>query len=65
MNPDMPLWEIILAGAVAILVVMMFMPRIRESMQRSAEQDKPKDWKGALIPLALVALFVVFLISLV
>lgn len=65
MNPDMPLWEIILAGAVGILVVMLFMPRIRESMKRNAERETPADWKGALIPIALVALFVVLLISLV
>lgn len=61
----MAIWEVILAGAIAIMVVMLFMPRIRESMKRSAEQETPKDWKGALIPLLLVALFVVLLISLV
>lgn len=64
MSSEMPLWEMILAGAIAMLVVMVFMPRIRESMKRSAEQETPKDWKGALIPLALVALFVIVLISL-
>lgn len=65
MNPEMQTWEIVLAGAAAILVVMMLMPRIRESMKRTAERKEPKDWKGALIPLVMVALFVVLLISMV
>jgi NADH:ubiquinone oxidoreductase subunit 6 (subunit J) len=64
MNPDMPIWEVILAGAIAILVVMLFMPRIRESMKR-ADKQQQRDWRGALIPLLLVALFVILLISLV
>ena len=64
MNPNMATWEVVLAGAFAALLVMFFLPRLRESMKRSAEQ-KDKDWRGALIPILLVALFVILLISLV
>lgn len=64
MAGEMATWEILLLGGVAILVVMLFMPGIRQSMQRAREQEE-KDWRGALIPLALVALLVILLISLV
>ncbi len=64
MNPNMATWEVVLAGAVAALLVMFFLPRLRESMKRSSEQ-KEKDWRGALIPLLLVVLFVILLVSLV
>ncbi|MCP1676339.1 hypothetical protein J2T57_003500 [Natronocella acetinitrilica] len=64
MNPNMATWEVVLAGAVAALLVMFFLPRLRESMKRSSEQ-KEKDWRGALIPLLLVVIFVILLVSLV
>jgi hypothetical protein len=64
LNPNMATWEVVLAGAVAALLVMFFLPRLRESMKRSSEQ-KEKDWRGALIPLLLVVLFVILLVSLV
>ncbi|WP_253482176.1 hypothetical protein [Natronocella acetinitrilica] len=60
----MATWEVVLAGAVAALLVMFFLPRLRESMKRSSEQ-KEKDWRGALIPLLLVVIFVILLVSLV
>jgi len=63
-NPEMATWELLALGGIAILVVLIMMPRIRESMKR-AEKQEQKDWKGALIPLALVALFVLLLISMV
>ncbi len=64
MNPNMATWEIILVGMLAVLLVMWFLPGIRESMKRSEEQ-KEKDWRGALLPLLIVALFVMVLIMLV
>lgn len=64
MGSDMATWEILLLGGIAILAVMLFMPGIRQSMQRAKEQEE-KDWRGALIPMALVVLFVILLISLV
>lgn len=62
----MATWEIILAGAFAILVTLWFMPGLRESMKRSKENaDQPKDWRGLLFPLLFVVLFVMLLISMV
>ena len=62
----MATWEMILAGVVAILVTMWFMPGIKESMRKNKEQeDQPKDWRGVIFPILFVVLFVMLLISLV
>jgi len=45
---------------------MWFLPGIRESMKRDKEQaDQPKDWRGLILPLIFVILFVMLLISIV
>jgi hypothetical protein len=54
-------WEILLLGAVALLVIFLFRPGIKAVMERSRQAEK-KDWQGALIPLGLVVLFVLFLL---
>ena len=59
----MPWWEAILAGLIAVLVIFWFRGGIKATMEQS--RDAPKDWSGALIPLALVVLFVLFLIAMV
>lgn len=57
-------WEKILLGLFAVALLVWVVPGLKNSFQQSdAEQEK--DWKGALIPLALVILFVLFLISMV
>ena len=54
-------WEIILLGGIALLVVLWFRPGIKAAFERS-RQAETKDWQGALIPLAVVVLFVIFLL---
>ncbi len=56
------LWEQILLGALALLLVFWFRPGIKAMLERSREA--PKDWSGALVPLGLVVLFVILLIAL-
>lgn len=56
-------WEMILLGALAVLLIFWFRPGIKAALERSREAEK--DWKAVLIPLALVVLFVILLISLV
>lgn len=56
-------WEAILLGLMALLVIFWFRPGIRATMEES--RNAPKDWVGALIPLALVVLFVILLLSMV
>lgn len=54
--------EAILAGLIAVLVIFWFRPGIKATLEQS--RQAPKDWPSALIPLALVALFVILLIAL-
>ena len=56
-------WEILLGGVVALLLILWFRPGIKAAIERS--RTAKKDWPAALIPLALVALFVLLLIQLV
>jgi hypothetical protein len=56
-------WEMILLGALAVLLIFWFRPGIKAALERSREAEK--DWKAVLIPLVLVVLFVILLISLV
>jgi hypothetical protein len=56
-------WEILLAGLVAVLVIFWFRPGIKAALVQS--RTAPKDWKGVLIPLGLVVLFVILLMNLV
>lgn len=64
MNPNMATWELVIIGIGAALLVMWFLPGIRASMKRT-EQQEEKDWRGALLPIVMVALFVFVLVMLV
>ncbi|MCC5809325.1 MAG: hypothetical protein JJU06_03045 [Ectothiorhodospiraceae bacterium] len=64
MNPNMATWEIVVIGIGAALLIMWFLPGIRASMKRAEEQEE-KDWRGALLPIFMVALFVLVLVMLV
>jgi hypothetical protein len=57
----METWEKLVIGSVAILVLFWFFPGIKPMLEKSREA--PKDWAGLLIPIALVILFILFLIS--
>ena len=54
-------WQMLLYGAIALLVIFWFRPGIKAAMQRSKEAEK--DWPAVLIPIAIVVLFVVFLVA--
>ncbi len=58
----METWEQILLGAFAILLIFWFRPGIKAALEQSRQAEK--DWKGALIPIGAVVLFVVILIAL-
>ncbi|MEE9396161.1 MAG: hypothetical protein V3V31_04035 [Methylococcales bacterium] len=55
--------ETILAAGVIILVLFWWGPGIKGALQQSQNADK--DWKGFLIPIFVVILFVVFLVKMV
>jgi hypothetical protein len=56
-------WEILLAGLVAVLIILLFRPGIKAALEHS--RQAPKDWPAVLLPLALVVLFVLLLIAMV
>ncbi len=60
---SMGLLEAILLGVLAVLVVFWFRPGIRATLEESKRAEK--DLKGALLPIGVVVLFVIFLIALV
>lgn len=62
MNWD--LFEKILVGVLALLLLLWFRPGLKASMEQS-RQAEHKDWKGVLVPIAVVVVFVMLLISLV
>ena len=58
----MATWEKVVLVFFALGLVFFMWPGVKASMEQS--KNAPKDWKGALIPIGLVVLFVFVLISL-
>ena len=59
-SPDT--WDALAAGLMVLLLLFWFGPGTKRALKQGA-QIKDKDWKGALIPIALVVLFVILLIK--
>ena len=57
-------WEMLLAGALIVLVLMWWRPGMKQIWKESQEAES-KDWQGVLIPIAVVVLFVILLIMMV
>ncbi|MBM2829949.1 MAG: hypothetical protein HW411_739 [Gammaproteobacteria bacterium] len=57
----MAVWEQVLLGITALVVLFLFWPGVKTAMQKSKEAENP-DWMGALIPVGLVILFAILLI---
>ncbi len=60
---SMPVWQAVLLGVLALLIIFLWRPGIKEALQRS-QQAGDKDWAGVLVPVAVVMIFVVILIML-
>ena len=60
----METWESVTLGIVAIVFVIWMFPGVKERMLNSPKGSS-SDWKALLVPLILVALFILFLISIV
>ncbi|BAW80256.1 hypothetical conserved protein [Candidatus Nitrosoglobus terrae] len=54
-------WEAILLGLLVLFVILWSRPGIKAAFQH-AEKIEQKDWRGFLLPIILVILFVVFLV---
>jgi hypothetical protein len=61
---QMSTFEMILLGVIALGVLLWAGPGVKVMLQKSREAENP-DWAGALLPIAIVVLFVIFLIMMV
>ena len=57
----MATWEQVLLGIGAVIILFLFWPGAKAALEMSRRAENP-DWKGVLIPVALVVLFVILLI---
>jgi hypothetical protein len=57
-------WEAVLVGVLVLVLLMWFGPGVKRAV-KDAPKGSSEDWKGALIPLAMVLLFVFLLIAMV
>ena len=60
----MAIWEQVLIGVFALLLVFLFRPGIKTMLEESRVAEH-KDWKGVLVPIGIVVLFVMLLIAVV
>lgn len=60
---ELSTWELVLISAMAVLVLFWFGPGIKATLAQS--QQAEKDWRGFLLPMIVVILFVLFLIVMV
>ncbi len=63
MDGALSTWEMIALGAIALIVIFLFVPGIKKIQEDS--QKAEKDWKGVLLPIGAVVLFVILLIAIV
>lgn len=56
----MALWEQILLGVGGLIILLLFWPGVKKTMEQSRQVEK--DWPSALIPIGAVVLFVLLLI---
>ncbi len=59
----MGLWEKLLLGVLVLLVLLWFRPGLKKMFNERREASR-EEWMSALIPIALVAGFVILLIML-
>lgn len=56
-------WENLLLGAFALLLIFWMKPGIKAALEKS--KTASADWPGALMPLAIVIIFVMLLVAMV
>ena len=59
----MQMWEQVLLGIAALVLLLVFWPGARAAMEQSRKAQE-RDWAGVLLPVGLVVLFVMVLIIL-
>lgn len=64
MNEAIPIWMQVAMGALALIALFYFGPRVKDAVENSPK-GSAKDWLGLLLPIGGVVLFVLLLILLV
>jgi len=59
---EMSTWEMLLLGVMVVLVLFWVGPGVRATLEKSRRAQR-RDWTGFLVPIAVVVVFVLFLIS--
>ncbi|HFD92269.1 MAG TPA: hypothetical protein ENJ22_03175 [Gammaproteobacteria bacterium] len=57
-------WEKVIVAVLALALIFFMRPGLKAAMERSKAAEN-KDWAGALLPIGVVVLFVIFLIMMV
>ena len=57
----METWEQILLGGAALILLFLFWPGVKVTMEKSRQAEN-RDWMGAVVPVCLVVFFIVLLI---
>ena len=60
--PEMALWEQILVGIFALLVLLFFGPGLRRVFKET-RSGTFSEWMGVITPLAIVVAFVILLVA--
>ncbi len=60
---DVATWEKVIVAILVIGLLIWLYPSLKQSMVESKEAEK--DWKGILIPLGMVVVFVAFLLAII
>jgi hypothetical protein len=55
-------WEAVLLGVMVLLLLLWFGPGVREAVKRT-RRGTAQEWLSVLVPMAVVALFVILLIA--
>lgn len=58
-----PTWEAVLIGVGVLLLLLWLGPGVKQTLQNT-RRGSAQEWMGVLIPIGVVALFVVLLIAL-
>lgn len=60
---EFSMWENILLGAMVLGVIFWMKPGIKSTMSQSKNAES--DWMGFVVPMALVVMFIIFLVAMV
>lgn len=64
MSTPFATWELLILGALVIVLLFWFGPGLKQAFKQSQDANS-QDWMAALIPIAAVAAFVALLIYIV